>query len=315
MNTRIKYHVLIVSYLFNLINITQSNMIYTVDNIENVYSPDNITKITNWNGEPNTVGDDMSIEYPYVTRIDTLENTFNHHGYVNNGENFIILYFGSLIANNVTLNCSGEVFWTTIDNHVNISILPYSSAFIIGSKYELTQRNRFVESVPRKDVDKQRAFLRSTVGKVAHDDVINDGTADAVDYMWGATNYTPPLVIVEMWTKIGHISMHQHPKGVVYLPLNNCKICYCYDDNNDNCICTNDGEVRHEYAGKIYREIITVVNDTKHQSCKFVVFEFYPFQSGGFPQFYPSYDILNGTTIVVSPLRLKSQYKSSSKLS
>jgi hypothetical protein len=250
----------------------------------------------------------MSREFPFVTRIDTYENAFEQSGYANSGENFIVLFRGSFIANNITFQNIGEVFWTAIDNHVSISIPPYSSVFVVGAKYNLGVVSKFVESVPRNNEEKQRGFLYSEVDKIAHDDVINDGVVDAVDYLWGASLYTPPLVIVELWTAIGHISRHQHPKGVVYIPLQNCRICYCYDDDDANCLCTEDGEVRHEYAGNIYREIITVIDgDGKNQSCKFGVLEFYPFQSEGSPQFYPSYDALNGS-VVVSPLRLKSVY-------
>jgi hypothetical protein len=318
-------YIIALLYFNSKIAKTYANTIYTVDNVEAVYSPDDISKISMWAGEPNTVGDDMSREYPHVTRIDTYENTLNQSGYVNHGENFIILYRGSLTANNITLTRPGEVFWTALDNHVSIYMSTYSSAFIIGAKYDPAPGNKYVETVPRSVEEKERGFLYSGVDEVAHDEVITDGVAgnagytgkavDAVDYMWGATAYTPPLVIVELWTEIGHISAHQHPKGVVYLPLENCRICYCYDDDDANCLCTNDGEVRHEYAGRIYREIVSVVSPTgleagvagSNLSCKFAVLEFYPFQSGGLPQFYSSYDALNGS-MAISPLRLKTVY-------
>ena len=287
--------------VYNLIITVGANRIYGNDNYSRQYSPTESTStvITEWIGDANVSGDVLSTQSPYLTKIETTSDAYFISGFVNNGENYIMLYAGSVYINGANLTIPGETAWSTTTAHIKLNISTYSTIYISGAKFNLTATNIYSSNYDLPNTHK--VFLNDTVDAIDPDGVINNGTADALNYKWGASLTTPPLVIVELKTPTGYIAKHQHPKGVVYLPLENCKICYCYNDDDDDCICTSDGDMRHEYAGIIYREIIYALNN---DTCRFLVLEFYPFQTDGMPHFYDTYDSLN-TNFIVNPLRFQ----------
>jgi hypothetical protein len=283
---------------------SQSEYIYNNTNYNyQTIIEDNIT-ITQWEG----VSADLLLGRPYIECIETSNTSYYNHGYVNNGEIRLVLYRGEMQISkkhNASINVYkniGERYLSAPGQYMYIEIKPNSVVFIIGSKYELINNSKNITfyNNPYLDADSNtRAYLMSNMDIVTHDIHLNEGKANATDYMWNSTLFTSPWTLIELYTPMAYVLLHEHPLGVVYFLFEGCMISFCYSD--DDCIVATDGMIRYETYGVIYREIVQILPG--YDRCLFGVEEFYYNYDAGQPIFYNNYTDLDNTISVTTPLR------------
>jgi hypothetical protein len=279
-----------------------ANIIY--DNktqLSKVTTKDNTT-ITTWDG----VSGNSLVGAPYVTHIETgTVSQFNLEGFVLSGEINAVIQYGEVLIHgdsknatilNVTiLSETGERFVFLLENYINITIQPNSSCFFYGAPLSLNTSDPFVS----ESVIGGFPNLYSNYDFKGDDTHINNGSNKAINIAWNSTWYKSPWLIIKTKTLDGWVWWHQHPYGVVYIPLKGCIIYYCYTENDDECYKTTDGVLRYEKFGVVYREKIQVREG--YDECIFGVTDFYINEKMGQPIFYP--EPLNISSTVIRPLR------------
>ena len=274
-----------------------ANIIYDdKTQISKITTKDNAT-ITTWDG----VSGDSLVGAPYVTHIETgTVHQFNLQGFALSGEINAVIQFGEVLVhgnnkNTTVLSEPGERFVYLLENYINISIQPNSSCFFYGAPLSLNTSDPFVSD----SVIGGFPNLYSNYDFKGDDIHINNGSNKAINIAWNSTWYKSPWLIIKTQTLEGWVWWHQHPYGVVYIPLKGCVIYYCYTENDDECYKTTDGVLRYEKFGVVYREKIQVREG--HDECIFGVTDFYINEKMGQPIFYPG--PRNISSSVIRPLR------------
>lgn len=281
-----------------------SEYIYNNTNYYYKNITDNNITVTKWEGS----SENLLLGYPNVERIETSNYSYYNKGCVNNGEIRIVLHYGSMSISKmndiITYNNVGERYLSAPGQFMYIEIQPNSAVFIIGSKYDLVDCLNDVSFYNNPHLDNNmvtRSYLMHNVDNIVHDGHLNNGTANATDYMWNSTLFTSPWTLIELYTPSAYVSLHEHPLSVIYILLEGCSISFCYNDNDNDCMIAIDGMVRYEKYGVIYRENISVMPG--YSKCIFGVEEFYYNYDLGQPIFYNDYTDLDNTIPVTTPLR------------
>ena len=265
---------------------SHANMIYNQDTlVSHTVAPDGTT-VSSWNG----VSDDSSVGCPYVSHITTNISSFKLEGYIVYGEINIVIQNGSVEITplnydspSIHLNNIGERAVAPYQTYLNLSISPYSSVFFYGGPLNLSLTDPFYSPPGTETLANPYYNTYSNIDFKGHDPHINNGTNDAMDFAWNSTWNKAPWLLITTSTQDGWVWWHEHPYGVVYIPLSGCLITYCYND--DECYETSDGIIRYEELGIVYREIITV--KPGFEECIFGVTDFYLNEPLGHPIFYP----------------------------
>tara|TARA_B100000902_G_scaffold296804_1_gene283846 strand:- start:311 stop:1204 length:894 start_codon:yes stop_codon:yes gene_type:complete len=260
-----------------------ANIIYDHNTLSSQTTAKGGTIISTWNG----ISDDSSIGHPYVTHITTDKLIYSQEGYVIYGEINVVLQNGSIeIFQNNTFSFLniGERIVCPYQSYLNFSIMPNSSVFFYGGPLNLSLTNPYY-SPPNTDFFHDIYFNKySNVDFKAPDIHINNGSNDAINFAWNSTWYKAPWLLILTKTHNGWVWWHQHPYGVLYIPLSGCSILYCYTDDDEDCYETTDGMLRYESPGIVYREIITIKKG--FDECVFGVTDFYINNILGQPIFY-----------------------------
>jgi hypothetical protein len=263
-------------------------MIYNQDTIESrTVTPDGTT-VSSWKG----VSDDSSVGCPYVSHITTNDSSFKLEGYIVYGEINIVIQNGSVEiiplnydSPSITLNNIGERTVAPYQSYLNFSISPYSSIFFYGGSLNLSLTDPFYSPPGTDSLTNLYYNKYSNIDFKGPDKHINNGTNDAFNFAWNSSWNKSPWLLITTETQDGWVWWHEHPYGVVYIPLSGCIISYCYTEDDDECYETSDGIIRYEELGIVYREIITVKQG--FEECIFAVTDFYINEPLGQPIFYP----------------------------
>ena len=268
--------------------ICSANVIYNKNNYDSHVKTLDETSIFYWDG----MSDSSTIGNPYVSHIITNESYFNIEGYVLSGELNFVLKKGIINlflnkSNNIkTLTNIGERIVAPLQSYINISLEPYSSILCYGAELNLSSSNPYY--IPPYTYDEGFVDIYyntyDNMNFKDQDHHINNGTNNATNSAWNSTWYHAPWLLINTKSN-GWIWWHQHPYGVVYVPLRGCIILYCYNDNDDDCYETQDSELRYENLGVVYREVIKIKKG--YDECIFGVSDFYINEPLGQPIFYP----------------------------
>ena len=271
--------------------ICSANVIYNKNNYDSHVKTLDETSIFYWDG----MSDSSTIGNPYVSHIITNESYFNIEGYVLSGELNFVLQKGSFTSfdndndndnHGKTLSNIGERMVAPLQSYINISVEPYSSLLCYGGPFNLTSNNPYYIPPYTYDEGFMNVYYNTydNMNFKGSDHHINNGTNNATNSAWNSTWYHAPWLIINTKSN-GWIWWHQHPYGVVYVPLSGCIILYCYNDNDDDCYETQDSELRYENMGVVYREVIKIKKG--YDECIFGVSDFYINEPLGQPIFYP----------------------------
>ena len=285
----------LILYLF-LLKFTLANTIYNQDSLSShIITPDGTT-ISSWEG----TSDDSSVGPPHVSHIITNESSFNLEGYVVYGEiNMVIQNGSSIITSSFSLLYIGERAVFPLQAYLNISISPYSSIFFYGGSINLSLVDPFYSPPGTQPLQEVYYNKYSNIDFKGHDIHINNGTNDAINMAWNSTWNKAPWLLIVTKTVDGWVWWHEHPYGVLYIPLSGCEIFYCYTEDDSECYKTADGTLRYEELGIVYREKIQIIPG--FDECIFGVTDFYINEPLGQPIFYPGKTEL--APVVKRPLR------------
>ena len=290
----------ILFFLFPVFSL--ANTIYNDDTLASQITTPEGTKIYSWEG----VSDDSSIGNPHISHIITNESFFNLEGYIVYGEINVVIQNGSVEIHNPAffedkniINNIGERAVFPLQAYLNLSISPYSSIFFYGGPLNLSLSDPFYSPPGTETLSQVYYNTYSNIDFKGSDKHINNGTNNATDYAWNSTWNKAPWMLISTTTISGWVWWHEHPYGVLYIPLSGCVISYCYSDDDKECYETTDGTLRYEKLGIVYREKIQVKQG--FDECIFGVTDFYINEALGQPIFYPEKTNLSAS--VKRPLR------------